>query len=162
MRRLGVDGLSAAKKSGPRALVLALIVARILAPHSQRATARGLGPDTASTSLGAVLPVEAADAEALYSALDGLLCRHPRIAAALAARHLAEGTLVLCDLTSTYCEGRTCPWAPFGPNRDGKKGKGQIVVGLLRCALGTRGIRPRWRSHSRNGAASCICSGWSW
>jgi len=136
VRRLGVDGLSAAKKSGPRALVLALIVARILAPHSQRATARGLGPDTASTSLGAVLPVEAADAEALYSALDGLLCRHPRIAAALAARHLAEGTLVLCDLTSTYCEGRTCPWAPFGPNRDGKKGKGQIVVGLVCNAAG--------------------------
>src|SRR5919197_1592118 len=136
VRRLGFDGLIAAKKSGPRALVLAMIVARILAPQSQLATARGLGPDTASTSLGAVLHVEAADADALYSAMDWLLHRQPRIEAALAARHLAEGTLVLCDLTSTYCEGRTCPLAQFGHSRDGKKGKVQIVVGLVCNAAG--------------------------
>src|SRR5215510_1187818 len=32
VRRLGLDALIAAKKSGPRALVLAMLVARILAP----------------------------------------------------------------------------------------------------------------------------------
>jgi Transposase DDE domain len=117
-------------------LVLAMIVARILAPQSKLATARGLGPDTASTSLGAVLHVEAADADALYSAMDWLLRRQPRLEAALAARHLAEGTLVLCDLTSTYFEGRTCPLAQFGHSRDGKKGKVQIVVGLVCNAAG--------------------------
>jgi hypothetical protein len=117
-------------------LVWALIVARILAPQSKLATARGLGPDPASTSLGAVLHVDAADADALYSAMAGLLRRQPRLEAALAARHLAEGTLVLGDLTSTYCEGRPCPLAPFGPSRDGKKGKGQIVVGLVGNAAG--------------------------
>lgn len=136
VRRLGVDGLIAAKKSEPRELVLAMIVARILAPQSKLATARGLGPDTASTSLGAVLHVEAADADALYSAMDWLLRRQPRIEVALAARHLAEGTLVLCDLTSTYFEGRTCPLAQFGHSRDGKKGKVQIVVGLVCNAAG--------------------------
>jgi hypothetical protein len=136
VRRLGLDALIAAKKSGHRELVLAMIVARILAPQSKLATARGLGPDTASTSLGAVLHVEAADADALYSAMDWLLRRHPRIEAALAARHLAEGTLVLCDLTSTYFEGRTCPLAQFGHSRDGKKGKVQIVVGLVCNAAG--------------------------
>ena len=56
-----------------------MIVARILALQSKLATARGLGPDTASTSLGAVLHVEAADADALYSAMDWLLRRQPRI-----------------------------------------------------------------------------------
>jgi hypothetical protein len=136
VRRLGLDGLIAAKKSGHRELVLAMIVARILAPQSKLATARGLGPDTASTSLGAVLHVEAADADALYSAMDWLLRRQPRLEAALAARHLAEGTLVLCDLTSTYFEGRTCPLAQFGHSRDGKKGKVQIVVGLVCNAAG--------------------------
>ena len=136
VRRLGVDGLSAAKKSEHRELVLAMIVARILAPQAKLATARGLGPDTASTSLGAVLHVEAADADALYSAMDWLLRRQPRIEVALAARHLAEGTLVLCDLTSTYFEGRTCPLAQFGHSRDGKKGKVQIVVGLVCNAAG--------------------------
>ena len=136
VRRLGLDGLIAAKKSGHRELVLAMIVARLLAPQSKLATARGLGPDTASTSLGAVLHVDAADADALYSAMDWLLRRQPRLEAALAARHLAEGTLVLCDLTSTYFEGRTCPLAQFGHSRDGKKGKGQIVVGLVCNAAG--------------------------
>ena len=136
MRRLGLDGLIAAKKSGQRALVLAMIVARILAPQSKLATARGLGPDPASTRLGTVLPVEAADAEALYSALDWLLRRQPRIEAALAARHLAEGTLVLGALTSTYFEGRPCPLAQCGYSRDGKKGKVQIVVGLVCNAAG--------------------------
>ena len=126
----------AAKKSGHRELVLAMIVARILAPQSKRATARGLGPDTASTSLGALLHVEAADADALYSAMDWLLRRQPRIEAALAARHLAEGTLVLCDLTSTYFAGHTCPLAQCGHSRDGKKGKVQIVVGLGCNAVG--------------------------
>ena len=136
MRRLGFDGLIAATKSGPREVVVAMIVARLLAPHSQLATARGLGPDTASTSLGAVLPGEAADADALDSAMDGLRRRQPRIAAALAARHLAEGTLVLCALTSTSCAGRPGPLAQCGHSRDGTKGKGQMVVGLVCHAAG--------------------------
>jgi len=136
VRRLGLDALIATKKSWHRELVLAMIVARILAPQSKLATARGLGPDTASTSLGATLHVEAADADALYSAMDWLVRRQPRIEAALAARHLAEGTLVLCDLTSTYCEGHTCPLAQFGHSRDGKKDKVQIVVGLVCNAAG--------------------------
>src|SRR5919198_2838337 len=113
-----------------------MIVARILAPQSKLATARGLGSATASTSLGDTLGVEAADADALYLAMDWLLPRQPQIEAALAARHLAEGTLVLCDLTSTYFEGRTCPLAQFGHSRDGKKGKVQIVVGLVCNAVG--------------------------
>ena len=46
VRRLGLDALIAAKKSGHRELVLAMIVARLLAPQSKLATARGLGPDT--------------------------------------------------------------------------------------------------------------------
>ena len=136
VRRLGVDRLIAAKKSWHRELVLAMIVARLLTPQSKLATARGLGPETASTSLGDTLGIEAADADALYTAMDWLLPRQPRIEAALAARHLADGSLVLCDLTSTYFEGHTCPLAQFGHSRDGKKGKVQIVVGLVCNAAG--------------------------
>jgi hypothetical protein len=114
VRRVGFDHLIAAKTSGHRALVLAMIVARILDPQSKLATARGLGLDTASTSLGHTLGVEAADADALYTAMDWLLRRQPQIEAALATRHLSEGTLALYDLTSTYFEGHTCPLAQFG------------------------------------------------
>ena len=41
--------------------------------------------------------------------------------------------LVLYDVSSSYVEGRCCELAQRGYNRDGKKGKLQIVYGLL-CA----------------------------
>src|SRR4029450_13449675 len=140
VRRLGIDTLIAAKKSGHRALVLAMIVARLLSPQAKLATARGLGPDTASTSLGTILHVEAADAEALYSAMDWLGGRGPWAAGRVAARHggadVGDGALVLCDRPSTDCAGHTCPLAQFGHSRDGKKGKVQMVVGLVWNAAG--------------------------
>lgn len=136
LRRLGLDQLIAPKKSRSRELVLAMLVARILDPRSKLATARGLGYDTALTSLGQTLAVESADAHELYAAMDWLLPRQPQIEAALATRHLAEGTLALYDLTSTYFEGQTCPLAKFGHSRDGKKGTLQIVFGLICNAEG--------------------------
>src|SRR5262249_48654349 len=42
-------------------------------------------------------------------------------------------TLFLYDVTSSYLEGSHNELAAFGYNRDGKKGKRQIVIGLL-CA----------------------------
>lgn len=116
-----------------RLLVLAMIVARLVEPAAKLATARRLDARTASHSLGAVLGLEAVAVNELYAALDWLLAQQPRIEAKLARRHLGEGTLVLYDVTSTYVEGRCCPLAQFGHNRDGKTKKLQIVFGLL-CA----------------------------
>lgn len=131
LRRLGLDCLLAAQKSHQRDLVVAMIVARLLDPQSKLATARSWHPDTALTSLGQTLGGTAADARALYHAMDWLRRRQPQLEMALAKRHLREGTLALYDLTSTYFEGHTCPLAQFGHSRDGKKGKVQIVVGLV-------------------------------
>ena len=39
--------------------------------------------------------------------------------------------MVLYDLSSSYFEGRTCPLARIGHNRDGKKNKLQVNYGLL-------------------------------
>src|SRR5271166_3784403 len=114
-------------------IVRSLIVSRVLDPSSKLATARALSPDTAASSLGAELGLGPVDEEELYRALDWLAVRQPAIETALARRHLAGGTLVLYDVTSSYMEGRCCPLAQFGYNRDGKKGKLQIVYGLL-CA----------------------------
>jgi Transposase DDE domain len=72
----------------------------------------------------------------LYAALDWLVGQQERIEGALARRHLQNGTLVLYDVTSTYFEGRTCPLAKLGYGRDGKRGKLQIVIGLLCTAEG--------------------------
>jgi transposase len=55
---------------------------------------------------------------------------------ALAKRHLAEGAMVLYDLTSTYFEGRHCPLGQLGHPRDGNKGKLQVVFGLMTTAQG--------------------------
>lgn len=131
LRQLGLDKIIASRPSRQRDLVLALIIARVLEPGSKLAAARGLCEETASTSLGEVLGLSAADEEELYAAMDWLLPRQTRIENALAARHLQDGTLVLYDVTSTYFEGKTCPLARFGHNRDDKSGKLQIVFGLL-------------------------------
>lgn len=119
-----------------RDCVVAMIVARIIAPGSKLATSRALAKETKTSTLAELLGVEDVDEDALYEAMDWLLARKPKIEASLAKRHLAEGTLVLYDLTSTYFEGRHCSLAKLGHSRDGKKGTLQIVFGLLCDAHG--------------------------
>src|ERR1035438_6086505 len=111
-------------------LVVALIVARVLEPASKLATSRALHPDTLSSTLGELLHLDSPSEDELYQAMDWLLPQQARIEQALAKRHLAEGALVLYDLTSTYFEGRHCPLAKLGHPRDGNKGKLQVVFGL--------------------------------
>jgi hypothetical protein len=135
LRRLGLEPLMAVQKSRQRDLVVAMIVARLIDPQSKLATARSWPPETALTSLGQTLAVAAADARALYHAMDGLRRHQPQLETALAKRHLREGTLALYDLTSTYFEGHTCPLAQFGHSRDGKKGKVPAISGDLLSAV---------------------------
>jgi len=136
MHRVGLHTVIAAQRSRQRDQVEAMITARILEPASKLATARGLDPQTRSTTLAEVLGVEGADEDALYETMDWLVGRQERIEAALAKQHLSEGTLVLYDVSSTYFEGRHCPLAKRGHSRDGKKDKLQIVFGLLTNAEG--------------------------
>lgn len=131
LRRLDLHSLISPTACRERDIVCALVVARILDPRSKLATVRGLRNDTLTSSLGAALGLEHIDEDDVYAAMDWLLPRQQRIENKLAARHLKDGTLVLYDLTSTWFEGRTCPLAKLGHSRDGKKGKLQIVIGLL-------------------------------
>ncbi|WP_419164016.1 IS1634 family transposase [Candidatus Palauibacter sp.] len=131
LRALGLEKLLDRRPSRERALAVAMIVARVLDPRSKLATARSLGGETMSHTLGGELGVGDADADELYRAMDWLLRRRDRIERHLAGRRLADGSLVLCDVTSTYFEGRKCPLARRGYSRDGKRGKLQIVFALL-------------------------------
>jgi hypothetical protein len=134
LRKLGLDRLLSQGGRQPKlevALCVAMIVARLLEPASKLATARVLDEETATCSLGQALGLGAVDEQQLYGALDWLVEQQQRIEKALARRHLNNGTLVLYDVSSTYFEGRCCELAQFGHNRDGKKGKLQIVFGLL-------------------------------
>ena len=131
-RQLGLPRLLHRKRSRHRDLALAAIVARVLDPASKLATARNLSPQTATTSLGPLLGLGPVHGNEMLAMLDWLVRRQVWIEKSLA--DAPEGrTLLLYDLSSSYLEGRCCPLAAFGHSRDGKKGKLQIVFGLL-CA----------------------------
>ena len=136
LRNIGLERMLGPPRHRCRDLVIAMIVARLIAPASKLATARMLDPLTASSSLGEVLGLGPVDEDELYVALDWLGERQEAIEKALARKHLHDGTLVLYDVSSSYVEGRCCELARLGYNRDGKKGKLQIVYGLLCAADG--------------------------
>jgi hypothetical protein len=127
LRNLGLERTLDRRSSRMRDLAVALIVARILAPASKLATARGLS----ATTLAAELDVDGATEDELYGALDWLLSRQPAVERALARRHLVPGGLVLLDVTSTWMEGRCCPLAAHGYSRDHRADRPQVVFGLL-------------------------------
>jgi hypothetical protein len=133
LRKIGLDRVLGPVGNRCRDLVMAMVVRRLLSPASKLATARMLDAATASTSLGEVLELGDVDENELYTALDWLGERQEHVEKALARKHLHDGTLVLYDVSSSYVEGRCCELAKRGYNRDGKKGKLQIVYGLL-CA----------------------------
>ena len=126
IRKLGIDTLLSSRPCYERNLVMAMIAQRILDPCSKLATTRLWHATTLAQELG----VEDADANDLYDALDWLLKRQSRIEKKLAMRHLAEGAVVLFDVSSSSYHGSTCPLARRGYNRDGEK-LPSIVYGLL-------------------------------
>lgn len=132
MRHLGFASLVASRPCRERDLVVAMVAARVLEPHSKLATTRAWH----TTTLAEECAVQDANEDELYAAMDWLLERQSRIERKLAARHLDEQSLVLYDLTSSYFEGVTCPLAKLGHNRDGKEGKLQVNYGLLTDSRG--------------------------
>ena len=126
-RTLELARLLDRKPSKERSHALAMICQRVLEPGSKLACTRALCQST----LAEELTVEGCDADDLYAAMDWLGERQEEIEARLARRHLAEGTLVLYDVSSSYFEGRTCPLAGRGHSRDRRRGSLQIVYGLV-------------------------------
>ena len=129
--KLGMPELIDPTPSRRRNLVLAMLIGQVIAPGSKLAIARGLRAQTATSTLGQMLDVSGCDEDDLYAAMDWVLARKDAIETDLAARHLANGTLVLYDVSSAAFEGHTCPLGAIGHARDGVKGRRQIVYGLL-------------------------------
>src|SRR3954454_7033529 len=132
IRKLGFDDLIASEPSRRRNLVVALIAARLIFPSSKLANTRHWH----HTMLAAELAAADATEHQLYDAMDWLLERQSAIENKLARRHLSDGAMVLYDVTSSYYEGKTCPLARFGHDRDGKTGLPIIVYGTLTDADG--------------------------
>jgi hypothetical protein len=127
IKRIGLDKLIASTRCRDRDFVVAMIAERLLHPCSKLATTRLWHTTTLAEELG----VTDANEDDLYEAMDWLLVRQDRVEKKLAARHLSEGCFVFYDVTSSYYEGRCCPLARYGHDRDGKKGRPIIVYGLM-------------------------------
>ncbi|MGA8135509.1 MAG: IS1634 family transposase, partial [Pseudomonas gingeri] len=83
MSRLGFEELVAAHPCPERALVVAMVVARIVAPLTKLATTRWW----LTSSLAEDLGVTEASEEDLYAAMDWLLARQDSIEKKLVVRH---------------------------------------------------------------------------
>jgi transposase len=127
LRHLDLEAVIASKRCRQRDLVLGMIVQRLIDPCSKLATTRAWHTTTLAEELG----IAEATEDELYAAMDWLLARQERIEKKLAARHLTEGGLVLYDVSSSSYEGRTCPLAHLGHNRDGDKHLPIIVYGVM-------------------------------
>src|SRR3954468_1895543 len=132
IRKLGLENLIASEPARRRDLVVAMIAERLLVPSSKLANTQHWLDTTLAEELGVADVTE----DQLYDAMDWLLARQAVIEKRLAQRHLSDGAMVLYDVSSSYYEGKTCPLARFGHDRDGKTGCPIIVYGVLTDADG--------------------------
>jgi hypothetical protein len=115
---------------------LAMIVGRLVYAGSKLSLCHHY-PNTCLWELCGIEGRPDVDAQC-YEPMDKLLQRQRAIQKTLARRHLDGGQLVLYDITSVYFEGeyKASELVRFGYNRDRKKGREQIVVGLICNAQG--------------------------
>jgi len=126
-RRLGIEQALGTTREGK--LALWQVIARVIDQGSRLSAVRLAMAHAACDVLG----LGTFDEDALYENLDWLAGAQARIEDRLfAQRQKTKPTsLFLYDVTSSYVEGIQNELAAFGYNRDGKKGKMQIVIGLL-------------------------------
>jgi len=126
-RRLGIEQALGTTREGK--LALWQVIARVIDQGSRLSAVRLAVSHAACDVLG----LGPFDEDALYDNLDWLAARQATVEDQLFAQHTKTKSvsLFLYDVTSSYVEGTHNELAAFGYNRDGKKGKLQIVVGLL-------------------------------
>jgi hypothetical protein len=132
LRQLDLERLLSRERCRERDLAVAMICQLVIASGSKLSMTRRFQ----QTTLGDELALGEVKEAELLSVLDWLLDRQQRVEKALARRHLEHGGFVLYDLSSSYVEGRCCPLAALGHNRDGKTGKLQVNWGLICSAEG--------------------------
>jgi Transposase DDE domain len=126
-RRLGIEKALGTTREGK--LALWQVMARVIDQGSRLSAVRLAMAHAACDVLG----LDTFDEDTLYENLDWLA----RAQAGVEDRLWVQRTqtkpvnLFLYDVTSSYLEGTHNALAAFGYNRDGKKGKRQIVIGLL-------------------------------
>ena len=127
-RQAGVE--KALGTDHPAKLALWQVLARVLGQGSRLSAARLAASHAAAPALGLEKGFNEDD---LYANLDWLAAHQAEIEKRLfeARRGGRKPELFLYDVTSSYLEGTENELAAYGYNRDGKKGKKQIVIGML-------------------------------
>jgi transposase len=125
-------GITAALGSkGTGKLQLFLTLARVGHQGSRLSAVRWAHDQAVAEVLG-LSPFQEED---LYAALDDLAQKQETIERKLYRHEIQKKgqapVLFLYDITSSYLEGEHNELAEYGYNRDGKRGKKQIVIGLL-------------------------------
>jgi len=133
--KLGLSSALGGSRQGK--LALFMVLARIAAQGSRLSSIRW----SEGQAIREVLSLEPFDEDDLYETLDWVHDQQEKIEQKLFAEYcLQKGhppSLVLYDVTSSYFEGQHNELAEYGYNRDGKRGKKQIVIGLLTGPDGT-------------------------
>ncbi len=126
-RRLGIAQALGTTREGK--LALWQVIARVIDQGSRLSAVRLAMAHAACDVLG----LGTFDEDALYENLDWLAGAQALVEDRLFAQRTKTKpvSLFLYDVTSSYLEGTQNALAAFGYNRDGKKGKLQIVIGLL-------------------------------
>ena len=126
-RRLGIAQALGTTREGKRALWQ--VIARVIDQGSRLSAVRLARSHAACDVLG----LGTVDEDALYENLDWLAGAQARIEDRLLAQRqkTKPASLFLYDVTRGSLEGTQNALAAFGYNRDGKKGKPQMVIGLL-------------------------------
>src|SRR5712691_5679136 len=126
-RRLGIAQALGTTRAGK--LALWHVIARVIDQGSRLSAVRLAMAHAAC----AVLGLGSFDADALYENLDGLAGAQALVEDRLFAQRTKTKpiTLFLSDVTRSSWEGTHNELAAFGSNRDGKKGKMQMVIGFL-------------------------------
>ena len=126
-KRLGI--VQALGNSQPAKQALWQIIARVLDQGSRLSAVRLASTHAACDVLG----LKPFDEDDLYLNLDWLCDQQASIEDRLFRFKRSQNTsqLFLYDVTSSYLEGTDNHFSAFGYNRDGKKSKRQIVIGLL-------------------------------
>jgi transposase len=127
-KRLGI--IKALGNSASAILSIVLIMGRIITQGSRLHLAESFQKDQA---LAEVLGVGEFNEDELYQTLIWLADNQSQIEQTLfKSRHIEPiEEIFLYDVTSSYLEGQDNELAQYGYNRDGKKGKKQLVIGLL-------------------------------
>ncbi|MCK5614994.1 IS1634 family transposase [Candidatus Pacearchaeota archaeon] len=126
-RQLGITKALGPSREGK--LALWQVIARVIDQGSRLSAVRLAGSHAACDILG----LDIFNEDDLYANLDWLYAKQAVIENRLLKQTYPDKKpeLFLYDVTSSYLEGTCNELGAFGYNRDGKKGKKQIVIGLL-------------------------------